>query len=166
MCKGLKGNDPHVYLTWYGRQKPLLYICAKFLGMFLRPKLTTILKLSLEQSVVPTCLKEFTIVPVPKYNWYNLPERLSPVALTSLFVKCFNRTTSAPLYLTTWTHYKLLICKTDLETMAMSVWMLVSMCKLVCVYVGGHVCLVFNKGFCMWLRITCYCGWYDFHTWF
>eukprot|EP00064_Thunnus_orientalis_P006865 superscaffoldBa00000735_g6884 len=37
-----------------------------------RPKLTTILNLSLEQSVVPTCLKEFTIVPVPKYNWKSI----------------------------------------------------------------------------------------------
>jgi hypothetical protein len=50
---------------------------------------TDIFNLSLTESVMPTCIKQTTIVPVPKEG--NLLNDYRPVALTSVAMKCFER---------------------------------------------------------------------------
>ncbi|KAI5613979.1 gastrula zinc finger protein XlCGF28.1-like [Silurus asotus] len=54
----------------------------------LAPVFTEIFNVSLEQSVVPSCFKQSTIVPVPKKPQLN---DYRPVALTSVVMKCFKR---------------------------------------------------------------------------
>ena len=52
---------------------------------------TKIFNLSLQLSVVPTCLKTATIVPVPKKSTVNCLNDYRPVALTPIITKCFER---------------------------------------------------------------------------
>ena len=52
---------------------------------------TTIFNLSLLQSVVPSCLKSATIVPVPKKNTVSCLNDYRPVALTPIIAKCFEQ---------------------------------------------------------------------------
>ena len=52
---------------------------------------TDIFKLSLSESVIPTCLKQTTIVPVPKNTKVSCLNDYRPVALTSVAMKCFER---------------------------------------------------------------------------
>ncbi|KAF7699141.1 hypothetical protein HF521_003883, partial [Silurus meridionalis] len=57
----------------------------------LAPVFTEIFNLSLEQSVVPSCFKQSTIVPVPKKPQPACLNDYRPVALTSVVMKCFER---------------------------------------------------------------------------
>ncbi|KAI5100952.1 hypothetical protein C0J45_9938 [Silurus meridionalis] len=59
----------------------------------LAPVFTEIFNLSLEQSVVPSCFKQSTIVPVPKKPQPACLNVYRPVALTSVVIKCFERLT-------------------------------------------------------------------------
>ena len=65
----------------------VLKTCANQLA----PVLTTIFNLSLAKSVVPTCFKRSTIVPVPKNSSPACMNDYQPVALTSVVMKCFER---------------------------------------------------------------------------
>ncbi len=47
--------------------------------------------LSLSLSVVPSCFKKSTIVPIPKKNLIKCLNDWRPVALTPIFSKCFER---------------------------------------------------------------------------
>ena len=47
--------------------------------------------LSLTESVIPTCLKQTTIVPVPKKAKVTCLNDYRPIALTSVAMKCFER---------------------------------------------------------------------------
>ena len=65
----------------------VLKACAKQMaGVF-----TYIFDLSLSQSVVPTCFKMATIVPVTKKAKITELNDYRPVALTSVIMKCFER---------------------------------------------------------------------------
>lgn len=50
-----------------------------------------IFNLSLSQRIVPTCLKTSTIVPLPKQTSIASLNDYSPVALTPVIMKCFER---------------------------------------------------------------------------
>ncbi len=52
---------------------------------------TDIFNLSLSLSVVPSCLKKSTIVPIPKKNKITCLNDWRPVALTPIFSKCFEK---------------------------------------------------------------------------
>ncbi|KAK0148524.1 LINE-1 retrotransposable element ORF2 protein [Merluccius polli] len=65
----------------------VLKTCANQLA----PVFTTIFNLSLAKSVVPTCFKRSTIVPVPKNASPACLNDYRPVALTSVVMKCFER---------------------------------------------------------------------------
>ena len=52
---------------------------------------TDIFNLSLTESVIPTCFKQNTIVPVPKEAKVTCLNDYRPVALTSVAMKCFER---------------------------------------------------------------------------
>jgi len=52
---------------------------------------TDIFNLSLSESVIPTCFKQTTIVPVPKNTKVTCLNDYRPVALTSVAMKCFER---------------------------------------------------------------------------
>ena len=52
---------------------------------------TDIFNLSLSESVIPTCFKQTTIVPVPKNTMVTCLNDYRPVALTSVAMKCFER---------------------------------------------------------------------------
>jgi hypothetical protein len=52
---------------------------------------TDILNLSLAESAIPTCFKQTTIVPVPKKAKLTCLNYYSPIALTSVAMKCFER---------------------------------------------------------------------------
>jgi hypothetical protein len=52
---------------------------------------TDIFNLSLTQSVIPTCFKQTTIVPVPKEAKVTCLNDYRPVALLSVAMKCFER---------------------------------------------------------------------------
>ena len=52
---------------------------------------TDIFNLSLTESVIPTCFKQITIVPVPKKVKVTCLNDYRPVALTSVALKCFER---------------------------------------------------------------------------
>ncbi len=58
---------------------------------------TDIFNMSLLQSVVPTCFKKSTIVPVPKKTKTLYLNDYRPVALTSTIMKCFERLVSGSL---------------------------------------------------------------------
>jgi hypothetical protein len=51
----------------------------------------TFFNLSLTESVIPTCFKQTTIVPVPKITKVNCLNDYRPVALMSVAMKCFER---------------------------------------------------------------------------
>ena len=65
----------------------VLRVCA----VQLAEVFTDIFNRSLLQSVVPTCFKHSTIVPVPKKTIITCPNDYRPVALTSIIMKCFER---------------------------------------------------------------------------
>ena len=50
---------------------------------------TDIFNLSLSESVITTCFKQTTIVPVPKNTKVTCQNDYRPVALTSVAMKCF-----------------------------------------------------------------------------
>ena len=52
---------------------------------------TDIFNLSLSESVIPTCFKHTTIVPVPKNTKVTCLNDYRAVALTSVAMKCFER---------------------------------------------------------------------------
>ena len=52
---------------------------------------TDIFNMSLTKSVIPTCFKQTTIVPVPKNTKATCLNNYRPVALTSVAMKCFER---------------------------------------------------------------------------
>ena len=52
---------------------------------------TDIFNLSLTESVIPTCFKQTTIVPVPKNTKVTCLNDYQPLALTSLAMKCLER---------------------------------------------------------------------------
>jgi hypothetical protein len=52
---------------------------------------TDIFNLSLSESVIPTCFKQTTIVPVPKNTKVTCLNDYRPVALTSVAMECFKR---------------------------------------------------------------------------
>ncbi|KAK3548417.1 hypothetical protein QTP70_012738 [Hemibagrus guttatus] len=52
---------------------------------------TDIFNISLSSTVVPTCLRTTTIVPVPKKSTVSCLNDYRPVALTSIVMKCFER---------------------------------------------------------------------------
>ncbi len=52
---------------------------------------TDLFNLSLSLSVVPSCFKRSTIVPIPKKNEITCLNDWSPVALTPIFSKCFEK---------------------------------------------------------------------------
>ena len=52
---------------------------------------TNIFNMSLTESVIPTCSKQTTIVPVPKNTKVICLNDYQPVALTSIAMKCFER---------------------------------------------------------------------------
>ena len=52
---------------------------------------TDMFNYSLSQSAVPTCFKMATIVPVPKKAKVTELNDYRPLALTSVFMKCFER---------------------------------------------------------------------------
>ena len=52
---------------------------------------TDIFNLSLSESVIPTCFKQITIVPVPKNTKVTCLNDYRPVALTSVAMKCIER---------------------------------------------------------------------------
>jgi hypothetical protein len=52
---------------------------------------TDIFNLSLTESVIPTCFKQTTIIPVPKKAKVTCLNDYRPVALTSIAMKCFER---------------------------------------------------------------------------
>jgi hypothetical protein len=52
---------------------------------------TDIFNMSLIESVIATCFKQTTIVPVPKNTKATCLNDYRPVALTSLAMKCFER---------------------------------------------------------------------------
>ncbi len=65
----------------------VLKACAfQLAGVF-----TDIFNLSLSLSVVPSCFKKSTIVPIPKKNLITCLNDWRPVALTPIFSKCFEK---------------------------------------------------------------------------
>ncbi len=70
-----------------GIPRRVLKACAfQLAGVF-----TDIFNLSLSLSVVPSCFKKSTIVPIPKKNKITCLNDWSPVALTPIFSKCFEK---------------------------------------------------------------------------
>ena len=65
----------------------LLRLCSSQLA----PVFTDIFNTSLSLSIVPTCYKRATIVPVPKKNSISCLNDYRPVALTSVIMKCFEK---------------------------------------------------------------------------
>ncbi len=65
----------------------VLKVCAYQLAGFF----TDIFNLSLSLSVVPSCFKKSTIVPIPKKNKITCLNDWRPVALTPIFSKCFEK---------------------------------------------------------------------------
>ncbi len=93
----------------------VLKACAyQLAGVF-----TDIFNLSLSLSVVPSCFKKSTIVPIPKKNKITCLNDWRPVALTPIFSKCLrssSETTSALCCLPHWTHYNLHTAETVPQT--------------------------------------------------
>jgi hypothetical protein len=52
---------------------------------------TDIFNHSLSESVIPTCFKQTTIIPVPTNTKVTFLNNYRPVALTSVAMKCFER---------------------------------------------------------------------------
>ena len=77
---------------------------------------TDIFNLSLYKSVIPTCFKQTTIVPVPQNTKVTCLNDYRPVALTSVDMKCFGMLvmlTSTPLSQKPYTHSNLHTAPTD-----------------------------------------------------
>ena len=71
----------------------MLRACADQLaGVF-----TDIFNMSLIESVIPTCFKQITIVPMPKNTKATCLNVYRPVALTSVAMKCFERLVMADI---------------------------------------------------------------------
>ncbi len=80
---------------------------------------TDIFDLSLSLSVVPSCFKKSTIVPIPKKNKITCLNDWRPVALTPIFSKCFEKLIRDYIWscLLHWTHYNLHAAVTVPQTM-------------------------------------------------
>ena len=57
----------------------------------LAPVFTNIYNRSIQQAIVPTCLKTTTIIPIPKSSAVQGPNDVRPIALTPVAMKCFER---------------------------------------------------------------------------
>ena len=87
VCKSFKRINQHKAPGPDGIPGRALRVCADQLaGAF-----TDIFNKSLLQSVVPTCLKKSTIIPIPKKSKASCLNDYRPVALTSIVMKCFER---------------------------------------------------------------------------
>ena len=85
VSKTFKRVNPHKAAGPDGIPSRVLRACTDQLaGVF-----TDILNRSLSQSVVPTCFKMATVVPVPKKAKITEVNDYGPVALTSVIMKCF-----------------------------------------------------------------------------
>ena len=87
VCKSFKRVNPHKAPGPDGIPGRVLRVCA----VQLAEVFTDIFNRSLLQSVVPTCFKHSTLVPVPKKKIITCPNDYRPVALTSIIMKCFER---------------------------------------------------------------------------
>jgi hypothetical protein len=81
----------------------VLRACANHLAIVF----TDVFNLSLIQSVIPTCFKQITIVPVPKNAKVTCLNDYGPVALTFVALKGWLWLTSTPSSQAPWTHFKL-----------------------------------------------------------
>ena len=85
--KTFKRANPRKAAGPDGIPSRVLRACAdKLAGVFI-----DIFNLSVSQTVVPTCFKISAIVPVPKKAKVTELNDHRPVALTSVFMKCFER---------------------------------------------------------------------------
>ena len=87
VCKSFKRVNPHKAPGPDGIPGRVLRVCA----VQLAEVFTDIFNRSLLQSVVPTCFKHSTIVPVPKKSKPSSLNDYRPVAVTSIIMKCFER---------------------------------------------------------------------------
>ncbi len=78
----------------YGISGRVLRACAFQLAWVF----TDIFNLSLSLSVVPSCFKKSTIVPIPKKNKITCLNDWRPVALTPIFSKCFEKLVRDHIY--------------------------------------------------------------------
>ncbi|KAK3538731.1 hypothetical protein QTP86_014323, partial [Hemibagrus guttatus] len=98
----LTSTDVYNVLSWINAHKAagpdgipgrVLRACAEELaGVF-----TDIFNLSLAHSVMPTCFKSTSIVPVPKHSSPKCLNDYRPVALTPIVMKCFEQLVLAHL---------------------------------------------------------------------
>ena len=87
VSKTFKQGNIHKAAGPAGLSGRVLRACADQLaGVF-----TDIFNMSLIESVIPTCFKQTTIVPVPKNTKASCLNDYRPVALTSVAMKCFER---------------------------------------------------------------------------
>ena len=86
-CKTFKQVTIHKAAGPEGLPGCILRACADQLASVF----TDIFNLSLSESVLPTCFKQTTIVPVPKNTKVTCLNDYQPVALTSVAMKCFER---------------------------------------------------------------------------
>ena len=87
VSKTFKQVNIHKATVPDGITKHVLGACAAQLAS----GFTDIFNHSLSESVIPTCFKQTTIVPVPKIPKVNCLNDERPVALTSVVMKCFER---------------------------------------------------------------------------
>ncbi|MCI4387230.1 hypothetical protein PGIGA_G00071660 [Pangasianodon gigas] len=87
VSRSLKAVNPRKAPGPDGVHGRVLRSCANQLAEVL----TDIFNLSLRLSVIPTCFKKTTIVPVPKKSVVTCLNDYRPVALTSIVMKCFER---------------------------------------------------------------------------
>jgi hypothetical protein len=86
ISKTFKQVNIHKDVGTDGLPECVLRACAgQLAGVF-----TDIFSMSLIESVIPTCFKQTTIVPVPRYTKATCLNYYRPVALTSI-AKCFER---------------------------------------------------------------------------
>jgi hypothetical protein len=87
VCKTFKRVKIHKAAGPDGLQGRVLWACVDQLaGVF-----TDIFNMSLIESVLPTCFKQTTIVPVPKNTKVTCLNEYRPIALTTVAMKCFER---------------------------------------------------------------------------
>ena len=85
LSKTVKCVNPRKAAGPEGIHSRILRACAdQLVGVFID-------KLFLSQSVVPTCFKMSTIIPVPKKAMVTELNDYCPFALTSVIMKCFER---------------------------------------------------------------------------
>lgn len=83
----LRAVNPRKAAGPYGVTGMVLKVCADQLsGVF-----TKILNLSLSKSIVPSCLKSVTIIPLPNKTVINCHNDYRLVKLTPVITKCFER---------------------------------------------------------------------------